>query len=541
MPHPPRNHRTEVEEAPVVTTPLWITATPPATDSELHVGQLAGPYVAADVLRRFLRADGRDVLFTTGTADHSSSVELRALRSGRKPEEVAEGYRAAVTADWLRCGIVFDRIVEQRVDRSYQTWLRSLFLDLYAQGVLVPRTRLLPHCAGCDRWLYGAHVKGTCPQCDTPAEGGVCRSCARPNDCGDLVDPVCTLCGTAARPRRCRRLYLALEPFRERLADHWLAGDLPPRLAVLCESLIEDGLPDVAVGHPGEWGVLVPVEGFEQHRIDSCFEAAALHLYAYGYDSEPLPNRSVHFCGVGHSFCTTVLLPAILMAQGRKLAQEFFVNETFRIRPPDRADGTEVWALDLLTEFGSDTLRRHVLEDRPLGRGTRFDRDRLVGTRSLLDGTWNSWLGRLFATVREDCAGRVPEAEPGGSGWPAHRHRLIRAVEDLREAYSPDTYDPRRAVAVLDEVVRSTADFGHVNAHERRRPNSDERHLGALNAQLAVASALTAWAAPVMPEGARRLAAALHVAPDGPVTAEPLAGPTPGARLAPPSGPVFGF
>ncbi|MCZ0980679.1 hypothetical protein O1L60_21490 [Streptomyces diastatochromogenes] len=44
-----------------------------------------------------------------------------------------------------------------------------------------------------------------------------------------------------------------------------------------------------------------------------------------------------------------------------------------------------------------------------------------------------------------------------------------------------------------------------------------------------------------MPEGADRLAAALRVAPGRPVDWQALTGPLPGTRLAPPSGPVFGF
>ncbi|MET9528933.1 class I tRNA ligase family protein [Streptomyces coeruleorubidus] len=526
-----------------MSTPLWITATPPDSDGELHIGHLAGPYVAADVLSRHLRADGQSVLFTTGTADHADSVEIRALRGGRKPEEVAEGFRTAITADWLRSGVEFDHIVQPRRDRGYQRWLQDLLSDLYAQDVIAPRTRLLPYCEGCERWLYGAHVTGVCPHCGTRGDGGLCHTCARPND-GELVDPVCSLCGSSGRPRRCRRLYLPLEPLREQLADYWSSAGLPPRLAVLCESLIEDGLPDVAVGHPGDWGVPIPVDGFSGHRIDACFEAAAMHLFGYGYDKRPLPERAIHFCGFGHSFCHVVLLPAILVARGVKLPQEIHVNETYRIDIEDARgpDGKPmVWALDLLTEFGSDTLRRHVLQARPLGRRTDFRRDELDRTRQILDGTWNSWLNRLFAAVREECAGRVPDAEPGGDGWEALQRRLHRAAEDVREAYGPEAFDPRRAVAVLDEVVSCTTDFGYVNVFERRRPSGTGRHLRPIMAQLAVASALTSWAWPVMPEGAARLAQALRLTPGGPVVPEALVPPAPGTRLAPPSGPVFGF
>ncbi|MET9871232.1 class I tRNA ligase family protein, partial [Streptomyces sp. NPDC006386] len=282
----------------------------------------------------------------------------------------------------------------------------------------------------------------------------------------------------------------------------------------------------------------------EAPSVTARWPPAAMHLFGYGYDKKPLPERTIHFCGFGHSFCHVVLLPAILVARGVKLPQEIYVNETYRIDVEDARgpDGKPmVWALDLLTEFGSDTLRRHVLQARPLGRRTDFRRDELDRTRQMLDGTWNSWLTRLFAAVREECAGRVPDAEPGGDGWEALRRRLHRAAEDVREAYGPEAFDPRRAVAILDEVVRCATDFGYVNVFERRRPSGTGRYLAPLMAQLAVASALTSWAWPVMPEGAGRLAQALRQSPGGPVVPEALVPPAPGTRLAPPSGPVFGF
>ncbi|TXS32508.1 methionine--tRNA ligase [Streptomyces sp. adm13(2018)] len=521
-----------------MSTPVWITATPPATHGELHIGHLAGPYVAADVLTRYLRAEGEAVRFTTGTADHASSVEVRALRHHRKPEEVAEGYRAAITADWLRSGVEFDHIVRPRRDKGYTRWVQALFGRLYAQGVIAPRTRLLPYCEPCDRWLYGAHATGTCPHCGAVSDGGMCHECARPNDGGDLIGARCALCDTPATSRRCRRLYVPLEPFRDTLADYWATAGLPPRLAALCESLVEDGLPDIAVSHPAEWGLQVPVEGFPDHRVDGCFEAAAMHLF--GYDVKgPLPRRAIHFCGFGHAFCHAVLLPVLLLAQDVKLPQDFNVNESYVIE--EGVQEGNVWALDLLTEYGSDTLRRHVLQARPLGRRTVFHRERLAAARHELDESWNSWLSRLFAAVREECGGLAPQALPGGTGWEILERRLHRGVDDLREAYGPDAFDPRRAVAVLDEMVRSAADFGHVNAHERCRPSTSCRHLPALAAQLAVASALSAWSRPVMPEGADRLAAALRAEPGRPVDWQALTAPLPGTRLEPPSGPVFGF
>ncbi|WP_441249360.1 class I tRNA ligase family protein [Kitasatospora sp. McL0602] len=524
-----------------MTAAAWITATPPTPNGELHVGHLAGPYVAADVLRRFLRADGEPCRLTSGLDDHDSVVELCALTQGRKAEEVADGYGEAITVDWRRAGVEFDQVVHPRAEPGHLAQVGALFRELHAEGVIVPRSRLLPHCAPCDRLLHGAYVRGGCPSCGAPAQGNLCRSCARPNDCGDLLDPHCVLCGTPAGLRQCRRLYLPLENFRKELTEYWASVPMPPRLAVLCDRLRHDGLPEAAVSHPADWGVEVPVEGFADQRIDPRFELAAGRLRQQ--EDGGLAAGPVEFFGFDRAYVHLALIPAVLLARGAALPTGFQVNEQYRLDGRRFSTGARhaVWALDALTEAGSDTLRRHVLSDRPDGRPADFRPAELDATREHLHASWNRWLTGLFSALREDCDGLRPQEPAGGAGWEQLCERLDRAVQDLRCAYGPAGFAPRRAVALLDEVVRLAQDFHAVNAHERDRPSGASRYRAALTAELAIASALTAWAWPVMPEGAARLAEALGLTPGGPVSAAALTPPPPGTRLVPPTGPVFGF
>ena len=51
-----------------------VTAAPPTPNGDLHVGHLAGPYLAADVHARFLRLRGVDATFALGSDDNSRWV-----------------------------------------------------------------------------------------------------------------------------------------------------------------------------------------------------------------------------------------------------------------------------------------------------------------------------------------------------------------------------------------------------------------------------------------------------------------------------------
>lgn len=523
----------------------WITATPPTPNGDLHVGHLAGPYVAADVLGRFLRADGHDVRLTTGLDDHQGYVAVRALRDGDgKPGETADGFGDSIVRVWREAAVDFDHVVRPRTDPEYVPLVQEFFQRLYDSGHIVERTRPLPYCRPCDRWLYEGHVTGGCPSCGASCNGNACEPCGRPNDCGDLIAPRCVTCGTDAELRDAARLYFPLAPFTDRLTAFWDAVDMPPRLRALCERMRADGLPEIAVSHPSDWGVPVPTAGFTDQRVFVWFEMAPGYLREYDPTGGTLPRSGpVQFFGFDNGYFHAVLFPALFLAHDDRtpLPRAFVVNEFYQL------DGLKfstsrrhaVWAHEALALTGSDVLRHHVLADRPNGRETNFNLAALERTREHLAGLWDGWLERLFTAVTDDCAGRVPQEEPTGPAWELLDSRLRRIAAELHEAYGLAGFDPRRAVALLDEAVSCVADFGHVQAHERTRPGGAGAYRAAVRGQLAVAGALSAWAAPVLPEGAARLAAALHVAPARPVDADALALPEPALPLIAPATPVF--
>ncbi|MFC9503157.1 class I tRNA ligase family protein [Streptomyces sp. NPDC057002] len=528
-----------------VSTLTWITATPPTPNGELHVGHMAGPYLAADVLRRFTLAERERVLMTSGLDDHQSYVAVRGELDGHTGEEVADLNGERITRGWDLAGADFDRLVAPRRDPGYAEFVQAFFQKLYDNGVLVPRTRPLPYCVPCDRWLYEAYVSGGCPHCGSGSNGNACEPCGRPNDCGDLVDPHCVVCGAEAELRPQTRLYLPLAPFADRLARFWRDTPMPPHLRALCERMLGDGMPEIAVSHPSDWGVPVTVPGFEDQRTFVWFEMAPGYLLQCDPDSARPSVGPVQFFGYDNGYFHAVLFPALFMAWDPEmpLARAFVVNEFYRLEGKKFSTSRRhaVWALEALKEGGVDALRFHVLRDRPNGRQTNFSRGDLVRAREHLDTVWNDWLNRLVQALRAETGGVVPAQRPAGAdGWELLEARLTRLCGELREAYSVEGFDTRRAVGLLDEVVRCGTDFGHVHRHERERPAGRDAYRAALSGELAVASALAAWAAPVVPMGAARLSEALGWDPARRVDAAALAPPPAGTVLTLPDGPVFG-
>ncbi|MEV6106062.1 class I tRNA ligase family protein [Streptomyces sp. NPDC051940] len=518
--------------SPAAVSSTWVVAAAAVPAGELDIGQLAGPYVAADVLARRLRAEGRPVVLTTGIDDHHPDVVARALRTGRSPDAVAEAFGEAIAADLGHAGVRLDAVTRPARDPGHRRRVQAWFRRLYADGALVERTRPWLLCEACGHWLDGALAAGRCPDCDSAAPAGPCPACLRPNEAAELRDARCAVCAGIPKQQQVPGLLLPLEPFGDRLRTHWATADLPPLAAELTGRLAAGGLPEVPATRPGAYGLPAPAGAGGGQRVATALERALSHLVAAETIAEDGPHHAVHFLPRGDTALHTVLIPALLGAAGLPLPRRLHITEPYTTGP-----GRPLWALDAVTAVGPDALRRHVSAYRPVGRPRAHRARELAHSRGRLTAGWNGWLDALLTTVHTEYGGRVPDAAPGGAGWPRLRAGLERTAADLARAYDADGFSPRRAVALLDEVVAQAEEFGAVNAHL----TDPARRAAATAAQLAVASALACWSWPLLPQGAGRLAATLGVRPVRPVDAGALRPPCPGTRVEAPSGPLFGL
>ena len=60
-----------------------VTAALPYANGPKHIGHLAGAYIPSDVYVRYLRSQGRDVVFVCGSDEHGAAITMQ-----------ASGYRA---------------------------------------------------------------------------------------------------------------------------------------------------------------------------------------------------------------------------------------------------------------------------------------------------------------------------------------------------------------------------------------------------------------------------------------------------------------
>ena len=99
----------------------------PYANGSIHIGQVAGCYLPADIFARFHRLLGNKVLMVSGSDAHGTPVTITAENRNISPNEVVEEYQAEFLADWEGLGISFDLFTSTHTDNHIDV-VQDIFL-----------------------------------------------------------------------------------------------------------------------------------------------------------------------------------------------------------------------------------------------------------------------------------------------------------------------------------------------------------------------------------------------------------------------------
>ena len=142
----------------------------------------------------------------------------------------------------------------------------DVFLTLLNKGYLQKASASQPYCPKDKRFLPDRYVEGTCPYCGfADARGDQCDQCGKPLNAAELINPRCRTCGTRPEFRETEHFFLMLTSFQDRL-EKWIKEQTHWRQNVQNFTLgyLNEGLKDRAITRDIEWGITVPVPGFEE-------------------------------------------------------------------------------------------------------------------------------------------------------------------------------------------------------------------------------------------------------------------------------------
>jgi methionyl-tRNA synthetase len=145
-----------------LTTPIYYTNGLP------HIGHTYTT-VVADVIRRYKRMRGYEVVMTTGTDEHGVNVERAAKKAGVPESEFVAKMADAWRALWDELGLAADEFVRTTDLRHVRTvqWLFKLFRE---NGYVYKGHYTGQYCIYDNAFVNDAKPGDNCPDCGRPTE-----------------------------------------------------------------------------------------------------------------------------------------------------------------------------------------------------------------------------------------------------------------------------------------------------------------------------------------------------------------------------------
>jgi methionyl-tRNA synthetase len=400
----------------------------PFPNGPLHLGQIVGSQLPADIFARYHRAAGNRVIMVSGTDQHGTPIVVRAEQEGKTPQEIVDHFHAEYLRCWDDLGITFDCYTTTGTKNHIET-AQEIFLRLLENGDIYKDTMELTFCEQEQRFLPDRYVEGTCPYCGYDgARGDQCDNCGRALDPIELLNPRCSHDGSTPIRRDSEHFFLRLSAYNDRLKawlsegkEHWRRPVLNFSLGVLAE-----GLKDRAITRDLTWGVPIPLEGYETKRIYVWFENVIGYLSAAKewaqrqgtpeawreFWEEP-DARIYYFLGKDNVWFHTLSWPAMVMGYGG-LNQPYdvpanqFLN--FGGAKASTSRGTAPFLPDFLKRYDVDALRFYLSAIMPETNDSEFSEEDLIRRNNdELVSTWGNLVNRVLTMTYRNFDGKVPD------------------------------------------------------------------------------------------------------------------------------------
>ncbi len=404
---------------------IFIGVAWPYANGPLHLGHIAGAYLPPDIFARYHRTKGNEVLMVSGSDQHGTPITIRAEQEGKTPGEIVTRYHQQFLDSWQKLGISFDLFTSTGTANHAQV-AQDIFLTLLKKGYIYKDTVSQPFCLHCQRFLPDRYIEGTCPYCSSSgARGDQCDECGKPINAADLIEPRCSFCDAAPEFKDSEHFFLKLTAFEDRLLawvkqqTHWR-----PNVLSFTTRYLEGGLKDRAITRDIDWGIPLPLDGFEKKRLYVWFEAVIGYLSAAkewaksSGDEEKWRSfwqgevKSYYFIGKDNISFHTIIWPAMLMGcDGLNLPYDVPANEFLTIEGKQLSTSRNwaVWLPDYLARYDPDPLRYLLSINMPETADTDFSwREFIRRNNDELVATYGNLVHRVLTFVYRNFDGCVP-------------------------------------------------------------------------------------------------------------------------------------
>jgi methionyl-tRNA synthetase len=478
-------------------TPYYITTAISYPNGAPHIGH-AYEAIATDAIARFMRLDGYDVYFLTGTDEHGQKMQQTATREGLTARALRDRNVPLFEAMVKRLNCSNDDFIHTTEERhhraSEEIWRRmekngDIYLDKYAGWYSV---RDEAYYAEDETHLNEQKVRVT-SKTGTPVEWVEEES-----------------------------YFFKLSAYQDKLLKLFERPNyvLPKERLNEVASFVRGGLQDLSISRTTfDWGIRVP--GNDKHIMYVWVDALTNYITGVGFPDDKSEKfkrywpAALHVIGKDIVRFHAVYWPAFLMSAGIDVPQRIFSHGFLfnRGEKMSKSVGNVVDPFTMADEYGVDPLRFFFLREIPFGQDGNYSHEAIVNRINAdLANDLGNLAQRSLSMIGKAFGGVLPE--PGEF---SAADKTILAAADAMIGIAREHMKTQQLHQVLNTVWAVVADANRYFASEApwALAKTDPKRQGTvLYVTAEVLRCVAIIAQPFVPSSAAKLLELLDVRPE---------------------------
>lgn len=437
-----------------LTTPIYYVNDKP------HIGH-AYTTIAADIVARWHRANGRDAYFLTGTDENSQKNVEAAERAGEKDiNKYLDKMSAEWQETWDSLGLINSDFIRTTEERHLKA-VEKFFHKVNDRGDIYAGEYEGWYCAGCEAFVTES----------------------------ELVDGKCPVHQKKPEKIKEKNYFFRLTNYRQKLLNHIEKNPdfIQPgarRNEVI--SYVRDFMEDISISRESvKWGIKLPID--QSQVIYVWFDALINYISAVGYADDEKKFKKywpadLHLVGKDIIKFHCALWPAMLMSAGLPLPKKIFAHGFFTVEGEkiSKSLGNAIDPVDVANIYGLDAVRYYLMREISFGEDGAFSMDRLAERyNNDLANELGNLLNRVLGMTEKYFDGIVPKKTGEDiENWPVYSEAMnnldfTRALDEawevIREAnrfidqeqpWQLAKVDQKRLAAVMYILLETLRNIG---------------------------------------------------------------------------------
>lgn len=482
--------------------PFYITTAISYVNGVPHLGH-AYESILTDVMARFKRLDGYDVMFLTGTDEHGEKVAKTAEKNGMEPLAFADMNAAEFQAMTKKLGISNDDFIRTTQPRHHAA-SQGIWKKLQEKGDI--------YLGKYEGW-YSVREEAYFTEDELTTA-----------DNGQKFTPLGTEVEWVEEPS----YFFRLSKYTDKLLDYYAANMDAVQPAVRLNEIVsflkqEGGLKDLSVSrHKSrlKWGI--PVPGEPDHVMYVWLDALTNYLTAIDYPDESSARfkkywpADFHVIGKDITRFHAIYWPAFLMAADLPLPKKIFAHGFINVggAKMSKSVGNVLSPDDLVQTYGLDYIRYFLMREVPHGQDGNFSHEQaVIRMNADLSNGLGNLAQRTLSMIFKNCEEKYPAA---GALQDMDTVLLAQVYEGLVPAMRKhaEQFSFHNVLAHVWQVITACDAYIDQQAPWKLKKENPERMDTVLYVLAEAIRCIAIAVQPVMPESAGKILDQLKVSKD---------------------------